>query len=694
MTVRRILALLLGVSLLLPAAAAADASEGWPREIQLPFGLVVVYQPQVDDLEGNRLSARAAVSVTLTGDETPVFGAIWIESTIATDRDARTATIGDVKVTRTRFGDATPEQEEKLARDLTAELPDWSLELSLDRLLASLATAERQRDSSSGFDDSPPKILFAEVPTILVTIDGEPKFLALENSPLQYVANTPFVIIKAERSQFWLYAGDDTWYSASAVAGPWTPSTNVPDSIAQLAPDEDEPEEEPGQQTGPADHTEADTSGPPQIIVAAEPTELIVTSGRPVYTPLGAGDLLHVSNTTSDIVVDIESQRHFVLLSGRWFAAASLAGPWSFVAGDSLPASFSAIPPESEMGHVLTWVAGTDQANEAILDAAVPQTSAVQRDATIEVTYDGEPKFEPIEQTKIRYAVNTSSQVIKVGTSYYCVHEAVWYTAPSPTGPWSVATSVPDEIQEIPPSSPMYNIRYVHVYEVRQEVVYVGYHPGYTHSFVHHGCVVWGTGFWYRPWWGSVYYPRHHTWGFHVRWNPWYGWRFGFSWSSGRFAFGIGFGGRYRAGWWGPVGHRPYRRGYHRGWSSGYRAGRRHQARQNIYHRPQNRPRNAQARATTRSPQMSPSRSNNVYADRQGNVHRRTSDGSWQSRENRDWSKTARSSSGARSSTSNRNQSLDRAHQSRQRGTQRTQSYRSSTRSSGGARRSGGGRRR
>ena len=68
-------------------------------------------------------------------------------------------------------------------------------------------------------------------------------------------------------------------------------------------------------------------------------------------------------------------------------------------------------------------------ANEAILDAAIPQTAAIKRDATIQVSYDGEPQFEPVEETTLYYAVNTESQVIRSGSRYYCAEEGVWYVA-------------------------------------------------------------------------------------------------------------------------------------------------------------------------------------------------------------------------------------------------------------------------
>ena len=268
--------------------------------------------------------------------------------------------------------------------------------------------------------------------------------------------------------------------------------------------------------------------------------------------------------------------------------------------------------------------------------------------------------------------------------------------ANEPLGPWSVAASVPkEEIDSIPPSNPTYNTKYVHVYDSTPQVVYVGYYPGYTYSYVYHGCVVYGTGWHYRPYWGPVvYYPRPATWGFHVRWNPWWGWSFGFSHSTGRFTFGIGFGGWggwYRGGWWGPARYRPYYRGYHRGWHHGFRAGAARGVRagyragrvdtrirnQNIYNRQNNVARNARgSRATgTRAPTVARQGSNNVYADRSGNVHRRTQDG-WQQRNQSGWSKGSGS------------QNLQRDYNSRQRGTTRSQSYQRS-----GARRSGARRR-
>ena len=73
--------------------------------------------------------------------------------------------------------------------------------------------------------------------------------------------------------------------------------------------------------------------------------------------------LLTIANTESDVFLEIESQRHFALISGRWYATKSLeAGPWSYVASENLPASFRQIPADSKKAHVLASVSGSELA--------------------------------------------------------------------------------------------------------------------------------------------------------------------------------------------------------------------------------------------------------------------------------------------------------------------------------------------
>ena len=150
----------------------------------------------------------------------------------------------------------------------------------------------------------------------------------------------------------------------------------------------------------------------------------------------------------------------------------------------------------------------------------------------------------------MQYALNTDKSVLLIDYRYYCCDNAIWFESEKPTGPWVVSTSVPDEVQEIPPESPVYNVKYVYIYDSTPSVVYVGYTPGYVHSYAYGGCVYYGTGYWYRPWYGYHYYPRPVTYGYSVRWNPYTGWGFSFGVSYGWMTFG------WRPpyyGWWGPA---------------------------------------------------------------------------------------------------------------------------------------------
>jgi hypothetical protein len=545
------------------------------------------------------------------------------------------------------------------------------------------------------------------------------------------VINTPFTILLDTGSKtYYLNADAKTWYQATDITGDWIIASSVPKDVATRAPEEVETEEVEPEEVD-AEEKPEEPGPPPKVYVATEPTELISSSGEPEYTPIDGTELMYMSNTDSDVLMNLNGLDKYVLLSGRWYMSDSLDGPWTWVAGEDLPADFAKIPEDNDMGTVLYAIPGTELAQEAVLDAQIPQTAVVNRKtATLEVEYDGEPKFEPIEGTALTYATNTPTPVIKHASAYFAVDEGVWFVAGKPTGKWQAATEVPNEIYTIPPESPMYFVTFVKVYSYNDDEVNVGYTSGYTGTYVYNTTVVYGTGYYYPGWYGTYYYPRPSTWGFHVRYNPWTGWSFGLSYSTGPFTFHIGGGSWYRGGWWGPGRyrgyHRGYRHGYRRGYRagarSGYRAGQRNANRNNLYRNQANKDRGTQVRADKMDSrargQAAAGRDNNVFADRDGNVHRKTDEG-WQQRTDKGWenspdsvrdrsvsqqdrvAETAdrdlaydRSSvdrGGSRDSNRSSREQLDRSASSRQRGNQRTSNFNSSR---GGGGRGGGGRRR
>lgn len=533
--------------LLAPFTAGA-AEENWPRELQAEKAKIIIYQPQLESFKGDEVAARAAVSVQTSKMKQPVFGVVWFRSRISTDRDTRTVEFLDVKVEKMKFPNATPEQEKKLAAFLEKQIAQWPRTMSLDRLLTMSEAVEKEKAASVQLNNDPPVILFRIQPAVLVLMEGKPILHDLEGSSIQRVVNTPFVLLFDPSDQKYYLLGDELWFAATDVMGPWNNIPTPPDAVAQAAkkiaetevPTNLQPEEEQSQTV-------------PEIIVATQPTALIVSEGEPQFAPLAGTDLLEMTNTGSDVFIPVGTNEYYVLLSGRWFRTSSLTqGPWAYVAPDKLPAPFYKIPVGSDKQHVLAFVAGTPQAEEAVADARMPQTAAVPRTQTTQVSYNGEPEFAPIDGTQMQYGVNTDKQVIKVDDAYYAVDDAVWYTSNAPQGPWQVADSVPSVIQDIPPSSPVYNVKYVQVYQSTPDVVYMGYTPGYTGTYVDQGTVVYGTGYVYPAYVSpTVYYPAPVTYGFAPAYNPYYG-----AWN---FLAGATFGfvaGAATANWWGCSGWR------------------------------------------------------------------------------------------------------------------------------------------
>ncbi len=641
----------LSILLLLAYASASSAVGEWPQEVTAPEGTIVVYQPQPETLEGNVLTGRAAMSLELKDQSDPIFGTFWFKARIDTDRDSGTALVRDFEVTNVRWPDSNDAFEQRFTAVVEGAMPTAGFEISMERLSASLATAEIEQKSLDELKNDPPVIVFRDQLAVLLLYDGEPRYEKIENSGYERVINTPFAVVR-EGKRYYLSSGQ-LWYQASSAMGPWKPTTSPPKDLASQMPEPD-PDAPPPPKV------------PPEMVVATEPTELIATDGKPNWESLPGGEILYVSNTESPWLRDLPTGNMYVLLSGRWYRAKSTSGPWTFVRADELPPSFASIPPASDIGGLRTSVAGTPEAEEAVMDAQIPQTAAIDRsNTTLTVEYDGSPTFQQVTGTQVSYAVNTATQVLKIDNKYYAADNGVWFSAASPTGPWQVADSVPEEeIAKIPPSSPVYNTTHMHIYESTPQVVYVGYTPGYMWSYPYYGVPVYGTGWRYPPY-GPYYYPRPPTWGFNVGYNPWTGWNFGLSWSNGFFNFGVSFGGGYNHGRYGCCGNGWYGGGRYRGptvintgdinignnINSGNRNrmvnnidnsrnfNRNELTRNNIYNRPENRTRQADKALVQRDLQQakaSRGKANNVFADREGNVAR-LEDGKWQSRESGAW---------------------------------------------------------
>ncbi len=490
-----------------PAGASSNnviRDPGWPREFDRNGTKLIVYQPQIDTWEKFRdLTADTAISLSQP-DEKPVLGAISLHANTVPDLDTRTVLVKDIRITGARFPSLDPAAAAAVQEKLTHVYPTTELVISLDRMLAGLKAKEAPR-ASAQLNTEPPPVYVSQSRAILLFVDGEPIRLPIQGTNLEYVVNTTWDLFY-DKSDYYLLDGT-VWLKARELKGPWALTTQLPPDMAKV------PNGTNWEDVKKALPPKSSAAPAPQVFFTSKPAELLAFNGKPAFAPIPSTSLAYATNTSSQVFLYNADHQFYVLLSGRWFRAAALSGPWIY-ASNSLPADFQRIPPSGPAGSVLASVPGSQQAKDAVLIAEIPTVAVVNKQeaaAQAKVQYTGEPKFAPIENTSLSYAVNTNDRVIKVGDLYYLCFQGVWFRSTTPNGPWKTAEVVPQVIYTIPPSSPVYNVTYVTVSNPTPTTVETSYTAGYTGMFIAGfamgATVVYGTGYYYPPY----YYTTAHN---------------------------------------------------------------------------------------------------------------------------------------------------------------------------------------
>lgn len=504
------------------AKPAGQADPGWPRQYSDGATKLVLYQPQVDSWKDFRkITARFAAALTPAKNEKPVWGVLSLESDTAVDMERRAVSLGNFKVTGVSYPSAKDEAESKLWGALTVKLlPAYPTSIALDRILAYMNKSTVDARQTAILMDPPP-ILVSTQPAILVIIDGKPVEVDIEKTDLQKVVNTNWDLFLDKNEKRYYLRDDKLWFSAKGLTEAWMPVDKLPKDFSKLPANEQ--------------YAEVRQNLPTQkhgvvklVLVVQKPTELIVLNGEPSFLVIPGIRLMWVGNTESDLFFDPDAKQFYFLTSGRWFRTADLKSRQWVAATTELPEAFQKVPADHPRAHVLAAVPGTRQAEEAVVEAFIPQTATIERkSAKAEVKYIGDPKFEPISGTAISYATNTPNDVFLIDKGYYLCLEGVWFASQTAMGPWEVTDKVPEEVYKIPASSPKYNVTYVNIYESTPDTVTYGYTAGYTGVYVGYGVAMWGTGYYYPPYYGYGYYPypvywpaSYYTYGASAWYNP------------------------------------------------------------------------------------------------------------------------------------------------------------------------------
>lgn len=564
-------AFLTAILILLPFMVSAQ--DAWPRKFSTDWAKIVVYQPEPDSIAGDHLYLRSAISIITKTSKSPVYGAIWMDARYTGNKEKGICTVNEVKLINVRFPAIDTLRASELHRFdslFAKEATAWKMEYSNDELKSSLDLTSAALANNLKLKNDPPEIIYLDHQAILLLFDGEPVWKETGTEGIRRAINTPCLVLQDTKENNCYLYGDLFWYQAAdPVKSQWASVAKPSPAVQHYLDAQKKEAKQSGKAVSPAKKRSANTrkASPQEIVVRIKPAELIISYGDPEFTPIKGTQLLYMKNTENNLFMTIDKNQYYVLLSGRWYRTDALAGPWNFIEPNKLPVDFAKIPKGSAKDVVLASVAGTDAAKTAILDAGIPKTAAVNRKtAKCEVKWDGDPKFETIKGTELTRGLNTASIVLLYKNHYFVCDNGAWFTGKSPSGPWEVATSVPGDIQKIPPDNPAYNVKYVYIYEVKPDVVYMGYTPGYTGTYVAGHTVVYGTGYSYSPFYDSFYYPRPSTFGYSMVYNPWVGWSMGFSISMGLFAASVWSSAAWYGGWWGPSSYWPYYGGYCNGY--------------------------------------------------------------------------------------------------------------------------------
>jgi hypothetical protein len=499
--------ILIAAFLLFVASVSSISAQdpGWPRQISKQGNTLVYYQPQVDNWEDfQKLDWRMAISITPAGGKATV-GAVTMHGWTSVNSATQMVLISNLSITNTYFPSLDAAGAAQMDQLVRTFLPP-TVWISMQRLVACVPKPTSPPPGVH-LNNDPPQIIVSYQPAILLGVEGQPLFADIPDTKLKYVINTDWALFVDRDTDYYVLAGDG-WLKSNSFQGPWSRTMKLPKDMDKLLK---EPHWEGLKQFIPPPPASA-TAVVPQVFYSTTPAVVMLFDGQPVYSPIPGTQLVYATNTNSYLFVYSPTNQFYYLTAGRWFAAGSLAGPWTF-ASPNLPADFARIPPASPAAQVLASVPGTEEAKDAVMIAQVPTSitvNAATAAAQASVTYEGAPEFVPIEGTSLSYATNTAQKVIQVGNLYYLCLQGIWFMSSSPQGPWQTAPSVPQVIYTIPPSSPVYNVTYVTQVSASDGTVQASYTGGYMGAFILGAAVgavvAGGTGYYYPPY---IYHPGY-----------------------------------------------------------------------------------------------------------------------------------------------------------------------------------------
>ncbi|MGI9261028.1 MAG: hypothetical protein ACR2QR_03275, partial [Woeseiaceae bacterium] len=311
----------------------------FPRTIESDAGIVVVHTPQIDTWRDySSIEARVAVEVTPAGSDTPEYGVAEFTADTDPNLELRVVAVENIKVTVTSFPVPDEARRDELDQVVRNSVQSKTHYLPLDVLLSYIAP-DATIPEEQGLSFEPPPIFYSSSPAVLLITDGEPLLAPIPDTRLEYVVNTNWDLFRY-REREWYLRNASRWLKNKNLSGEWKYDSSLPGDFKKL------PDDSNWEATKDGIPPMKGGKDAPTVFVSDRPAELIVTDGQPQHRTVGAAGLEYIHDTESD-VFRFETQ-YYYLVSGRWFSAATLRGPWNHVT--DLPDVFATIPADHDKG--------------------------------------------------------------------------------------------------------------------------------------------------------------------------------------------------------------------------------------------------------------------------------------------------------------------------------------------------------
>lgn len=178
---------------------------------------------------------------------------------------------------------------------------------------------------------------------------------------------------------------------------------------------------------------------PPPIFVAYGAAILIITNGKPIWTPIKKDSSLKFAVNTNWDLFQVDT-RWYLRNQEQWLSSAEPHTIWSVVR--QLPPEFAQIPEDQSWKDTRSHIPPSSS-------RSAPQVFFSEQPAEL-IQSEGKPVFEAVGQTGITYLRNTTSDVFLLDGHYYYLASGRWFSSTALEGPWHAAMPLPAAFASIP----------------------------------------------------------------------------------------------------------------------------------------------------------------------------------------------------------------------------------------------------